>query len=256
MAAGTYIYCVIRSLRKPPAASAPEGLPGAARPGVLPVADGLWMVAAEVPLDRYAPSVVEASLRDLEWVSTIALAHEAVVEHFSRSRGAAVVPMKLFTIFTSQDRAVADVRARRRALAKVFERIEGCQEWGVRVMRGAPRRPAKKVAQPASGTAFLSARKHARDEARASVQAAIDAAEVAFASLAEIARDRRRRREDGATAGAAPLLDAAFLVPARRRARFHAAAARAARDVARTGGTMTLTGPWPPYNFVAAEDAR
>jgi hypothetical protein len=49
-----------------------------------------------------------------------------------------------------------------------------------------------------------------------------------------------------------PLLDAAFLVPVRRRARFRALAERAAEDVLQRGGRLTLTGPWPAYNFVSA----
>ena len=57
------------------------------------------------------PEHLEARLRDLDWVSEIALAHEAVVEHFARARGAVVVPMKLFTMFSSMDKAIADVAA-------------------------------------------------------------------------------------------------------------------------------------------------
>ena len=37
-------------------------------------------------------------------------------------------------------------------------------------------------------------------------------------------------------------------------ARFQALAARTARDVTERGGKMTLTGPWPAYNFVAAPE--
>jgi hypothetical protein len=47
------------------------------------------------------------------------------------------------------------------------------------------------------------------------------------------------------------LLDAAFLVPAARAARFqNAVRAQAARGVEH-GLRIRLTGPWPPYSFVA-----
>ena len=46
------------------------------------------------------------------------------------------------------------------------------------------------------------------------------------------------------------LLDAAFLVAHARRASFRAAAERAAARLGRDGYDLTLTGPWPPYNFV------
>jgi len=251
---GTYVYCVVRSTRRPGRARVPPGLPAADPPVPQQLGGNLWVVTASVPLDVYGPGALEASLADLEWISSIALAHEAVVEHFVKSRGTTVIPMKLFTMFSTPARAVDDMRRRRRELERVFQHIEGCEEWGVRVMRSESRTAARRQASPRSGTAFLAARKQARDESRAAVVAAAEAADTAFSSLSEIARDRRRRSDD--TAGAvAALLDAAFLVPARRRARFHAAAERLARDVARTGGHMTLTGPWPPYNFVAAEEA-
>ena len=253
MSRAIYVYCVVRSARKPPAATVPPGLPGADRPSPSKLDDRLWLVTASVPLDRYSPAPLEASLRDMDWVTSVALAHEAVVEHFVRAPGTSVIPMKLFTMFSTEARAAADMWKRRRELNEIFARIDGCEEWGVRVTRGStPAAPAK-GATPVTGAAFLAARKQARDDLRNAAIAAAEAAEAAFAALSEVAREGRRRADD-APGGAAPLLEAAFLVPARRRSRFHAAAERAAKDVARRGGRMTLTGPWPAYNFIAAED--
>jgi hypothetical protein len=245
-----YLYCVVRSARKPRAAAVPPGLPGAERPSPVKLDDRLWLVTASVPLERYGPGRLEASLRDLDWVAVIALAHEAVVEYFVRSPGAAVIPMKLFTMFSTDARASSEMHKRRRELGRVFERIEGCEEWGVRVTRGQPRTsPRKTLKPPSTGAGFLAARKQARDASRKAALEIAAAADTAFVSLSEIARHGKRRADEphGATA---PVLDAAFLVPARRRARFHAAAERLAKDVARSGGRMTLSGPWPPYNFV------
>jgi hypothetical protein len=252
MTAATYVYCIVRRASRPGLATAPGGLPDAGPPAALPLAPALWLVTAPVPLEVYGPGVLEASLRDIDWVSRAAVAHDAVVEHCTRARGASVIPMKLFTMFSTPGRAAAAMRRRQRELARVFEHIEGCEEWGVRVQRGAGRARGRQPARPATGAAFLAARKQARDESKAAMAAVAAVADTAFTSLSGIARDRRR---SGEAAGAAPLLDAAFLVPARRRARFRAAAERLARDVAKTGGQMTLTGPWPPYNFVAAKDA-
>jgi hypothetical protein len=249
----TYVYCLVRSSRKPSAARVPEGLPGATAPAVAEIDRPLWLVASRVPLAQYGPEALEPALRDLDWVGRSAVAHEAVVEHFASAAAAAVIPMKLFTMFSTVERAVEAMRARRRALDRVFERIAGCEEWGVRVVRSKAAGAAKPAARPRSGTAFLTARKRARDASASAAAAATTAAEQAFSTLVELARDGRRRRDDAPAGAAPPLLDAAFLVPARGRARFHAAAERAARAVARSGATMTLTGPWPPYNFVGEE---
>ena len=256
MSRATYLYCVVRSGRKPRTAGVPPGLPRAERALPVRIDDGLWLVTASVPLDEYGSERLDQSLRDLDWVGRIALAHEAIVEYFVRAPGTAVIPMKLFTMFTSDARAAAGMRSRRRELDRVFDRIEGCEEWGVRVTRGKPASARKPPADASTGTEFLAARRHQRERTRATALAITEAAEAAFDALANIARAGKRR--DSESEGlAAPILDAAFLVPNRRRARFRSTVDRLAGDVSKTGGRLTLSGPWPAYNFVdiaAAEE--
>jgi hypothetical protein len=253
MATATYTYCLVQSARKPSAARAPGGLPGATPPVSTAAAERLWVVHADVPLEQYGPGPLEASLQDLEWVSRIAVAHESVVEHFAALPGATVIPMKLFTMFSTVERVVAEMRGRSRGLRPIFARLRGCEEWGVRVLQRAAGKKASATARPSTGTAFLAARKQARDDARAAVSAAATAADAVYSSLAGLSSDHRRRPA-GAPGAAAPLLDAAFLVPTRRRARFQTAAQKIARDVSQAGAQMTLSGPWPPYNFVGSHE--
>src|SRR5918995_25529 len=105
----TYVYCVTRSAARPSTARVPSGLPGATRPSPVPLQRSLWLITADVPLQAYGPQALEPALRDIQWVADIAVAHEAVVEHFTRQRGATVVPMKLFTMFSSVERAVDEM---------------------------------------------------------------------------------------------------------------------------------------------------
>ena len=255
MGAATYLYCVIRSAKKPRSGRVPAGLPGSARARVVAAGRSLWLVVSDVPLDRYGPERLETGLRDLDWVAQIAVAHESVVEHFAKMRGTAVVPMKLFTMFSTEARAAAEMARRRTHIDAVLKRISGCEEWGVRVMRGAPRPLKAEAPVVLSGAAFLAARKAVRDTAHETLAMANGAAAAVFDELAPIARDARRR--NGAPPGAIPpLLDAAFLVPAAKRARFRTAARRVARVCAEAGAEMTLTGPWPAYNFVQAAEER
>jgi len=159
-------------------------------------------------------------------------------------------------MFSSVDRAIAGMRRRTPELKRVFRRVEGCEEWGVRVLRAQAPRQKTIPSRPASGTAFLAERKQARDDARAATSAAATAADAVYQSLAVLAADHRRRTTEAAGV-VAPLLDAAFLVSTRQRARFQSAAKKVARNISAAGAQMTLTGPWPPYNFVAAlEDTK
>ena len=98
-AKGTYVYCVIAAPRRPRLARVPPGLPGTGRVRLLDVEPGLFMAVADAPLDRYGEAAIARGLGDLDWVSRAAVAHEAVIESFVGET--AVLPMKLFTIFTS-----------------------------------------------------------------------------------------------------------------------------------------------------------
>jgi hypothetical protein len=255
-ASAVYLYCLVRAPRAPLRARVPAGIPGATPPEAHRLLGSLWLITADVPLPEYGPQSLEARLRDLEWVSEVAVAHEAVVEHFARSRGVVVIPTKLFTMFSSLEKAIEEVGDGRAAIERAMKHIAGSEEWGIRISRtpGAPTTGASKPARrPTSGAAFLAARKDARDATASLRRAAIAAADAAFTRLGRHARDvkRRERRQEPGTNP--PVLEAAFLVTAGARARFKAEARRQVAACAAAGAELTLSGPWPAYNFVASE---
>ena len=252
-----YLYCIVRSPKQPPLARVPPGLPDAAPPKLLRLAGSLWLVGAEVPLQTYGAGPLDVHLADLEWVGRVALAHEQVVEHFSRRPSTTVVPMKLFTMFSTSERALEDLAARRSTILRLMRRISGAQEWGIRAthLPGATR--DRRAAAPAgSGAAFLAGKKHARDSAKHARAAAAASAIQAFERLSKLARESKLRQDAPQSAATPPLLDAAFLVTAANRGRFTQAARREAAACAKAGVQMTLTGPWPPYNFVHEGESR
>jgi hypothetical protein len=253
-----YLYCVVRAARRPSLARVPPGLPEAAPPEAHRLAASLWLITAAVPLAVYGPAALEPRLRDLDWVAHAAVAHEAVVEHFARARGTVVIPMKLFTMFSSLDKAIAEVGEGRPAIERAMKRIAGCEEWGIRVARvAAPPAAARgRADRPVSGAAFLAAKKDARDATAIARAAAIAAADEAFHRLERHAREARRRARRQEPGTNPPVLEAAFLVKSTARARFKAAAGRQAAACAAAGAEMTLTGPWPAYNFVASQETR
>lgn len=257
----TYLYCILRAGRRPRTTGVPPGVPGGTTPEILPVAGSLWMAAADVPLDMYGPGLLESRLRDLDWVSEVAVGHEGIVEHFARMASVTVVPMKLFTMFSSREKALSDIRHRRGMLGRVFRHIGGCEEWGIRVTAApqapaAPVGPGTEAAAVGRGAAFLAARKDARDAAKRARASAVAAARVAFDRLQRLARDAQVRDSVAAAGTNPPLLEAAFLVRAPARARFTAEARRQAAACARANADMTLTGPWPAYNFVDSGEGR
>jgi len=250
---GTYVYCVVAADRRPRLTRAPGGLPGAGAVRLLDVEPRLFIAVADLPLGTYNASAISAGLADLDWVSRVAVAHEAVVESFAASK--AVLPMKLFTIFKTDDRALDHVRAQRPRINALVKRVANHQEWGIRVVLdrapAAAALPKKTVARAGSGASYLAQKKARRDAASERALRARDTVAALFDRLAARSRDARRRGASELPVEGGPLLlDAAFLVPRARAAAFKALAARESRSLARHGYGLTLNGPWPPYTFV------
>ena len=252
----TYVYCLVQRARAPVLTRAPRGLPGTGRLRVLDTGEGLWLVVAQAPLARYGSAPLEARLRDLEWVAACAAAHEAVVEFAART--VTTIPLKLFTLFNNDERAVEHIRRLRPTIDRVVGRVAGRQEWGVRVRLDETKARRRHVeaarratAGISSGTRFLVLKKEQQQAVREALARGRDDVEEAFESLAGICDDARRRPPDAVEGAARLVLDAAFLLAPSRLARFKKVARATAARLARHGYELTLSGPWPPYNFVA-----
>jgi gas vesicle protein GvpL/GvpF len=260
MTTATYLYCLVRSAREPSLRGAPAGLPGAGRPRAIDAGGGLWLVAADAPLERYGEKPIERGLRDLAWVSSVAVPHEAVVEHVTRN--GTVVPMKLFTLFRSDARALEHVAKRRKRIDRVVERIDGREEWGLRVLldEAAALRRARDevqaVAPGAPGAAFLLRKKKEHDLAREVIEHARDRADGLFELLAIQADDARRRPPPPGEIGKRVLLDAAFLLQRKKAKAFQTKVRAEAKKLADRDYQLTLTGPWPAYTFVSDPEAQ
>ncbi len=226
------------------------------RPRLLTAGDSLWLVAADAPLSLYGKTPIETRLQNLKWVSGCAVAHEQVIEHFTDA--GTVVPMKLFTLFTSDERALSHVRETRKELDAILERVAGCREWGLRIRfnsaraAAAARAETKPQGPAAPGTQFLMLKKKERDLARRLREQASADAERAYQELSRYGEDARRLPSVEAEAGGRVILDAAFLVLASKEKRFREAVTRLTARLAQAYD-VTLSGPWPPYNFVGKE---
>jgi hypothetical protein len=221
---------------------------------LLDVSRGRFLVVADAPLDRYGENAINRRLSDLDWVARAAVAHESVVESFIAA--SAVLPMKLFTIFTTDDRALEHVQGEAPRIETLLRRVANHHEWGVRVMLDRARAAAAPAVARgrsaiASGRGYLAEKKAQRDEAAELARHARDTVADLYDRLAKQAdRAKRRTASELPVRGGPLVLDAAFLVPTTRTRRFRGLAAREARALARRGYRLTLSGPWPPYNFI------
>jgi hypothetical protein len=241
-------------------------MPGARSVRTLAAGNDAWLIVSSVPATQYNEAALANGLQNLDWVGRRAIAHEAVVEHFLRAP--AVLPMQLFTLFTSDARALEHLAQERRRVDRILTRLAQHQEWGLRLTfdehsaRQAVEdehrsRRTRRAARTESGAAYLARKRDLFDVTRVQLTAAQRAADRLYRAMAREAKDARRRRAtEQATPGSRLLLDAAYLVPTRRARAFRAAVRQHARTLSGSGLVASLTGPWPPYNFVDTVRAR
>ncbi len=252
----TYVYCLVRSSRKPVVRRGTAGLPGAGPVRALDGGSGTWLLVSDVSEEEYGEAAITAGLKNLEGVSRRAMAHEAVVEQFLQAK--ALLPMQLFTIFTNDQRALAHVKSDRRRIGGILARVEGHVEWGLRLTwdeqaaRAAVEKAHSGTARGPSGSAYLARKRDLLDVNRSQLTGARAEATSLHKGLAKYATDAvRRTATEQAAPGSRLLLDAAYLVPAGSGAAFRRAVKQAARGLRPTGISAALTGPWPPYNFIS-----
>jgi len=249
----TYVYCVVKSPRAPKLARPPKGLEGGGKLRLVDAGDGYHLLVASVPLALYDGEVIDAKLRDLDWVGGRAAEHEAVVEHAAAL--GTVVPMKLFTIFATDERAASHVQKIKRSLDRVVERIAGCEEWGLRILFDETR-AARAAAEEArarravTGKDFLLRKKALDDERRTSGARGAAAVDELYDRVAKTARRAQRRAAPNRELAGRILLDAVFLVPRSAVKKVKATVASSAERLVAEGFDVSLTGPWPAYSFI------
>lgn len=177
---------------------------------------------------------IEQDLSEDGRLAVLARRHDDVVRRLADA--GTVLPVRLGTAFPDEAALATVLADAEPSLAAELARIRGRHEWEVRVRAGRSR-----TEPPASGTAYLMAR---RDEARAR-----DGLRDALASV-----DQTLRGFADATTGPEPAatgMSRSYLVPDAAAADFTAATAAAASELETRGCAARLSGPLPPYRFVA-----
>lgn len=247
---GAYVFCVVEAAEPPKVGRSLASMPGAGRPRVLPVARSIWIVVADAPLQAFSEQAVRRCLEDVDCVARCALGHEAVVDWFFRRWP--VVPLKLFTIFSSDARVLAHLAGRTVEIRGLFKRVRGHQEWSARVLPGDPPRTAAPRAAATSGRDYLETKRGRHEGARECAARIAAEAVATFDDLSALAAEVRPREPALADRAPGPAaIEAAFLVPSGKVSAWKARARVLSAALARRGCRLEVSGPWPPYTFIA-----
>ena len=226
---------------------APDSVPGAGRARLLAIDRGVWAVVADAPLERFAGEPLQQEMQDVEAISRHALAHALVIEFFFRR--ATVIPLKLFTLFSSDDKVSEHVRTRLAPLRRMFAALAGLEEWGVRVIAGEVEAESARTLD--SGRDYLQVKKRLHEQAVAPSRATVRAVNGALRSFARLASKTRTETFPPPGRGRPYVGGASFLVQAKRRGAWMKHAAKLAAALATEGHRLEMSGPWPPYHFVS-----
>ena len=177
------------------------------------------------------------------------LAHWRVVEALHGDR--AVLPMRYGCLFEEEPRVVELLRVHGAEYATILRGLDGCVEMGVRVLlptgSSSPRSQSDSGIEEVSGHAYLTGRtaRYAREDAAAGAAAVVMAGlRAGLGALAERTRTDSGVMAEGGPASIYFLVKRTAVESFRRKFREveHAEPAR-----------LLLSGPWPPYNFVAPD---
>jgi len=219
------------------------------------------LVAFCTPVDPvdFSQPVIDARAKDVEWLGSIGYRHQSVMA--ALMRGGTIIPLRAFTLFATPDSLRQHVDSQCDALKNVLARIDGKQEWTLRIEFDPERWSEALVNRVASlreitvqaaaatpGKAFLLRKKLDEEKKRASREAEQQVvAEVERAVLDKLSCDtiaESRERRDGAFPQINVLLDRD------EEARLQELHDEVSRRYQNEGVTVALTGPWPPYTFV------
>jgi hypothetical protein len=164
-----------------------------------------------------------------------------------------VLPLRFGTAVPDEEAARTLLRTHAASAAEQLRRIGTAREWGVRLVRtlapGAePALAGRLRTDDVSGTEYLSRR---REELQRGDDLTRTAAEYAERLQDELSAHVTESLRRGGSTGSSLLLDMAYLVPTAAEAEFLGQVQQLTEDLEAHGLALEVTGPWPPYSFVA-----
>ncbi|MDQ6801440.1 MAG: GvpL/GvpF family gas vesicle protein [Acidobacteriota bacterium] len=243
-----YVYAIARAAHPTPADMDVEALQ----------TDGLSAFYSPVDAVDFSQPVIDARSKDVEWLGAIGYRHQEVMN--ALMRGGTVIPLRAFTLFANETSIRNHVKAERENFIRILDRLEGKQEWTLRIefrpeqwnealvrRIGSIQKLTSEIDQASEGKAYLLRKKLDEEKKRASRDAEQQVVtEVEDAVMKKLACDvvSESRVQRG---GAFPQIN--VLINRDEEARLQELSDELTRRYEAEGVTLALTGPWPPYTF-------
>lgn len=230
----------------------------------------LAAVTSRLDADAYAPEAVERGTANMEWLAPRAVAHDRVLT-WASDRGP-VVPLPMFSLFTSVDAVRSMLQTSGAQLRLSLERAAVGREYALRVYRlddelrvvaaqSSPRLAVleRAAAEASPGQRYLLERKletERKTELRTiGAQVAREVVDALRQFVVDVIEGDLVPRGPSGSPESLLVLDAAFLVAPDRLGEFRRALTKLVERHASRGFRFDFTGPWPPYHFMQASPA-
>jgi len=201
---------------------------------------GLIAWFSRVPAEDFGDQLA-ANMENLEWLSNAGVRHQRAVSQIAAA--VTLLPARFGTVFRSEQSLRQHVRDEKEKLAAALVRIEGAEEWGVKLFLN-PSPPASPI-ETASGRDYLRAKAMVQVKKRTELDP----------DVVEFARELQAVAADSAPAGKVSSgqsnleWQASFLVRKKDRPEWDKVLKKYATRWA-DRREIQCTGPWPPYSFV------
>lgn len=248
-----YVYAVTRD----PLLPETDGVDQTKQFGIVRY-ENVCAIYTKVDEREFGQEAIDARAKDIEWLGAIGYRHQGVGADLMKRT--AIVPLRAFTLFSTEEALLNYLAENREVLNRILQRLDGKQEWTLRiefepeawsrslVSRVDSLRALTAEAETASsGKAFLLRKKLDEEKKRASrdaeqqVVAEIERAVLDKLACETVAESRQQRD------GAFPQID--VLINRDEESRLQELHEELARRYGDEGITLAITGPWPPYTF-------
>ena len=250
-----YVYRIVPAAVA--AAIEAAAIPGIDGSRVRAMVEGPFAAAySEVDDADYGESSLNERVRDLDWLTPRASAHQSVNARLLELAGV-VLPLSFGALYRDDTRVKDMLRQDAPARRARLEALAGRAEWVVTVLRdpgsatGAAdelRALDDEIASSAPGKGYLLEKRRTTVANEAAARADLDAAERALGALVRVAE--RSYREPVAKGGRdVVVLRVSLLAPRAKTGVLDGAIAAVTRELDPLGYRVRATGPWPAYRF-------
>ena len=202
---------------------------------------GLDCWISRVDKSEFADNLAE-NMENLDWLASASVRHQRVVGEIAAKL--TILPTRFGTVFLTEDSLQAHVAERKQQLLQTLKKIEGTEEWGVKLFSISA--PAQAPVSASSGSDYLRL-KAAKLQPAARKELDPEVKDFVF-ELQKIAEDSA---VSGKVSSGQRNLEwqASFLLHKDKKKAWEAVLRKYATSW-QNRREIECTGPWPPYSFI------